>query len=299
MNRKTLTGHLLLLSANLIYGVNYVIAKGVMPEYLSPRAIIFFRVTGTVLLFWLLSLMFPREKVEKRDLFKLAICAFFGVTLNQIMFFEGLNLSTPIDTSIIMTINPILVLVFSFFLIKEKITVFKIAGIILGAAGAITIILSHGEISFSSDTFTGNLLIVINASSFAVYLVLVKPLIMKYRPWTMMKWIFVFGCIMILPVCTGPFIASDFAAIPGKIWVSIIYIIIGTTFIGYLLYNLALERVSPTLASTYMYLQPLIASLTAIIFIGDILTVEAVISAILIFSGVYLVSYRKSVPLRK
>lgn len=270
-----------------------MIAKGIMPDYLMPRAIIFIRVSGAVLLFWIFSLFSPKEKVETKDLFKLALCSVFGVAINQIMFFEGLNLTTPINSSIIMTINPILVLIFSYFLIKERITIIKILGIVLGAGGAILLITSHGQVSLDSDTFTGNLFIVINATSFALYLVLVKPLMVKYSPWTIMKWIFTFGFIWIFPFCIIPISESDFSTIPMNIAGSVLYIVLAATFLGYLLYNFALRRVSPVLVSTYMYLQPLIASIVAIFISGDKLTYEAVISAILIFIGVYFVSVSK------
>jgi drug/metabolite transporter (DMT)-like permease len=282
-----------MIAANLLYGINYIIAKGVMPDHFTPRAIIFIRVSSTVVLFWLFSLFFPKEKVEIKDLLKLALCSIFGIAINQIMFFEGLNLTTPVDSSIIMTINPILVLIFSLFLIKEKITIIKISGILLGASGTILLITSQGEISLNSETFTGNIFIIINAASFALYLVMVKPLVVKYSAWTIMKWIFTFGFIWSFPFCIGPFTEADFSAIPADIVLSMIYIVIGATFLGYLLYNFALKRISPVLVSTYMYLQPLIASAIAVIYSGDKLTIETVISAVLIFAGVYFVSVSK------
>ncbi|GAB4282621.1 MAG: DMT family transporter [Marinilabiliales bacterium] len=293
MNKNTWIGHLSLIGANLIYGVNYVISKGIMPDFFSPRAIIFIRVSGTMILFWLVSSFLPKEMPEKRDLLKLALCSFFGVALNQIMFFEGLNLTTPINSSIIMTINPILVLVFSYFLLKDKITLKKIAGIILGGSGTVLLILSQGSVSFDSDKFVGNLFIVVNSSSFALYLVLVKPLMMKYKPVTIMKWLFLFGFILVLPFTIFPFSNLNYNQIPGEAWLSITYIVIGATFTGYLLYNFALRKVSPVVTSIYLYLQPLIASLVAIIIGQDVLTLEAVISAILIFTGVFFVSSNK------
>jgi len=189
-----------------------------------------------------------------------------------------------------MTINPILVLVFSYFIIKEKITIFKIIGIILGASGASYLILSQGNLSFNSDTFVGNLCIVVNSSSFALYLVLVKPLMVKYSPWTVMKWVFTFGFIYILPFSTHKIIASDFQAIPSNIWLSLTYVVVGATFLGYLLYNYALKHVSPILAGTYIYLQPLFATIIAIIIGEEVLSLTAIISAALIFAGVYFVS---------
>jgi len=172
MSKKLVFAHLAVLGANLIYGINYVVAKGIMPDYMEPRAIIFLRVAGASIIFWIVSLFFPKEKVARKDLFKLTYISFFGIALNQVMFFEGLNLTTPINASIIMVGVPIIVLVFSHYIIGDKLTLNKIIGIILGFMGAAYLILQSGSISFSENTFTGNLFILINATSYGLFLVL-------------------------------------------------------------------------------------------------------------------------------
>jgi len=176
ISSEKIKGHIAVFSTNIIYGLNYVIAKGIMPDYFTPRAIIFIRVFVCMILFWLTSLIFQKkkEKVSSEDLLKLAIFSVFGIALNQIMFIEGLNLTTPINSAIIMTVTPILVLALSFFIIKDLITWYKVLGILLGASGAVLLILKTGEVSFSSATFLGNLFTFINASSFALYIVLIK-----------------------------------------------------------------------------------------------------------------------------
>lgn len=293
-----LKAHSALITANVIYGLNYVIAKGIMPDYMSPRAIIFLRISGALLVFWLIHQFFVKERIDRKDVFRLALCGLFGVATNQILFFEGLNLSTPINASIIMTLSPILVLFFSFFLLKEKITIFRIIGISLGTIGAATIILSSGEFSFSSATFTGNILIIFNASAYSLYLVIAKPLLSKYKPLTIMKWIFTFGFIWSFPFCIGPITNTDFSSIPPNIWLSIFYVIIGTTIFAYLLLNYALKFVSPVVNSSYIYSQPIIASLVAVFYMNESLTLIESLSAILIFTGVYFVSIRKEKSLR-
>ena len=126
-----------IIAANIIYGLNYVIAKGIMPDYLSPKAIIFFRIAGTIPIAFLFFWLFVKEKINYRDIPRFIIASFFGIALNQTMFFEGLNLTTPIDSAIIMTANPVLVLVFSFFILKDRISLLKILGIALGISGAL------------------------------------------------------------------------------------------------------------------------------------------------------------------
>ncbi len=290
---RLLKAHIAIIGANVIYGLNYVIAKGIMPDYLSPRAIIFIRLAGATAILWGLQFLFPRQKIDKRDYIKLFICAFFGVALNQVLFFEGLNLTTPINASIIITVIPILVLVFAHFIIKEKITWIKLAGIILGASGAILVILSEGKISFQSETFSGNVLIFINAASYGFYLVLVKPMMEKYDPITVIKWIFLFGFLITLPITYNKFSHSDFSMVPGQIWASVIYVVLASTVLAYLLNTYALKTVSPTVTGIYIYLQPLLSSIFSVMLGKDKITLINIIASLLIVIGVYLVSKKK------
>lgn len=282
--------HLALLGTNIIYGLNYVIAKGIMPDYMMPKAIIFLRVSVTVMVFWILHLITPSEKVEKRDFFKLAICAVFGVAFNQILFFEGLNLSTPINASIIITVIPLVILIFSHFMLKEKITSIKVFGIMLGAAGALLVILSSGRGDFGSGSMLGDIMIFVNSVSWALYLVLIKPLMEKYNSITIMKWIFSFGLIFIFPFTFTSFTASIFSSIPLHIWMSVSFVVFGATIIAYFLNNYSLKTVSASVNGIYIYLQPLVASVVSILFGKDHLTVIKTIAAILIMTGVFFVT---------
>ena len=260
-----------------------------MPDYMQPRMIILLRVVFASLAFWLVSAFLPNEKISRKDYSLLAFCGLFGVAINQIFFFEGLNLTTPINASIIMVGTPILVLVFSHFILKDKITSRKMAGILLGFSGAAFLILSHGSLSFASGTFTGNLFILINASSYGLFLVLVKPLMSKYNPITVMKWVFTFGIFYVAPVSISLVSQTDFSAIPFNIWMSIVYVILFTTILAYLLNNFSLTRISPTANSSYIYLQPFLATLVALLAGKDKLTWQELIATVLIFTGVYYV----------
>lgn len=284
----------------MIYGLHYVIAKGIMPDYLLPKAIIFIRVLVTLLVFGILHFIFPRQKVEKRDMFKMAVCALFGVAINQILFFEGLNLSTPINASIIITVIPVLVLIFSHFLLREKITNLKVFGIVLGATGAVIVILSAGSADFRSSTMLGNVLIFINATSWALYLVLIKPIMARYDSVTVMKWVFFFGMIIIFPFTFPTFHASDLTVIPVNIWFSISFVVFGATLLAYFLNNYSLKTVSPSVNGIYIYLQPLIASVMAVLLGKDELTWLKILAAIFIMAGVYFVTRKgkKGTPSR-
>jgi drug/metabolite transporter (DMT)-like permease len=285
--------HLALISGNIIYGLNYVIAKGIMPEYISPKGVIFWRVLGALIFFTIYNLFWAKEKVDKKDLLRLAACGLFGVAVNQILFFEGLNLSTPINASILMTSTPIITSIFAFFLIKERLTFMKAIGIILGTTGATAIILMGGNFSLSSDLFLGNLFLFLNAASFALYLVIAKPLLVKYKTMTVIRWVFIFGAIYALPLCAKPALEVNYQLFDFKAWASMFYIMFAVTILAYLLVSSSLKYVSPIVASSYIYTQPFIASVVAIFIMDDRLTLIEIISASLIFSGVYFVSKQK------
>ncbi|WP_462280795.1 DMT family transporter [Salinivirga cyanobacteriivorans] len=287
---KRLLAHAALIGANLIYGVNYSVAKWIMPDYVSPFALVVMRAIGGVLLFWTFASFGVKEQVKRKDLYRLALCGMFGVAFNQMMFLAGLNFTTPIDASIIMTANPIVVLIAALVLLGERITWRKTLGIILGGSGAILLITSGGNVSLDSEHFVGNLLMLGNTSSYAMYLVLVKPLMKKYHPLTVIKWVFLFGSFIIIPVGFGQFSTTDFSNFTTEVWLSIGYVVIFTTFFAYLLNIVAMKWVSPTLASTYIYSQPVIASVVAIIMLQDHLTWLKVISTGLVFAGVYFVN---------
>lgn len=275
--------------ANLIYGLNYVIAKGIMPDYLQPRSIILIRVSVAALLFWVLKSFTKEEKIHKKHLFRIALAAFFGVAANQILFFEGLNLTTPINASIIMVGVPIAVLIFSQILAGERITSRKLTGILLGSFGAGFLILTSGKISLEPGYFLGNLLILGNATSYALYLVLIKPVMRHYQAITVMRWVFLFGTFYVIPLTLSPALADNWNVIPASIWLSIAYVVIFTTFFAYLLNNFSLKHIHPSTNSVFIYLQPFFASIIALFYQKDKLSLEDVVAALIIFVGVYFV----------
>lgn len=282
--------HIALIIVNLIYALNYTIAKDVMPEYIQPSGFILLRVIGGSILFFLTYLFFVKERVKKKDFFRLMLCGLFGVAINQLFFFEGLNLTTPINAAIIMTISPVLVIITSAIIIKEKITVRKIIGIILGLIGACILILNSGDISFENDFFTGNILVLINATSYAIYLVLVKTLMKRYNPITVMFYVFIFGLIFVLPFGIDEIQKIDLTTFNEEIYLKIGFVVICTTFIAYMFNAFALKSLNPSVVSVYIYLQPLLASLIAIALNSDSLSLVKILSAIFIFSAVFLVS---------
>lgn len=292
---KQYRAHIALFIVNLIYGINYTVAKDVMPGYIEPLGFILLRVSGAVTLFWLVGRWFPNEKIQRSDFPRLIICGLFGVALNQMLFFEGLNLTSPINAAIIMTSTPMLVLIMSAIILKERITWLKLLGIAIGAIGAITLITynsSGGLVLAGDDQHLGNLLVVLNASSYGIYLVLVKPLMNRYQPLTVIKWVFTFGLLFVTPFGWTDFHAISWHTMPPAILWSTTFVVLGTTFLAYLLNTFALKSVNPSVVSIYIYLQPFLATVFALAVGSDQLTPVMMGSGALIFTGVYLVSRR-------
>jgi drug/metabolite transporter (DMT)-like permease len=294
-----LRAHLALLAVNLIYGANYLIAKGLMPHLIGPSGFIVLRVVGATLLFWLLRALTKHQPVAWKDFPRLILCAVFGVAINQLFFFNGLNLTSPINSAIIMTSNPILVLVIASLLIGEKITWLRVAGIAAGATGAVALILSGAEGSLLAGNPTGDLMILINAFSYAIYLVIVKPLMQNYSPLTVISWVFLIGMFLVLPVGIGQVGEIEWTTFQSSDWFALSFVIIGTTFLAYLLNIFAIKTLSPGTVSSYIYLQPITASIFSVLFVWigwtntdytTGITPLKIISTLLIFIGVYLVS---------
>ena len=298
MNAK-LQAHIALIVVNLIYGANYIIAKEVTPAYIKPFGFIVIRASMALLMYAILhrflTSIYPKnhlihKPIERKDYLLLTACGLFGVAINQLLFFKGLSLTSPINASLIMITAPILVLIFAAILIKEKITIYKVFGIILGTLGAGYIIKSSYSSGAVGTNWLGDLFIFINAASYSLYLVIVKPLMQRYHPFTIIKWVFFFGWLFVMPVGFGEFAAIEWHTFHTLIWACLAYVIIGTTFLTYLLNIFALQKVDASVVSTYIYTQPVIATTIAILLGKDTLSSEKIVSAVLIFIGVFLVS---------
>lgn len=282
--------------AGTIYGLNHTIAKGVMPQYIQPYGFILLRVSGAALLFWMVSFLGPKEKIATADWPRIFGCAVFGMVINMLMFFKGLSLSTPINSSVIVTLTPIIVLILAAILINERVTLIKVIGIFLGLAGALTLILFSSEQSPNAPNIPlGNLFFMINAISYGLYLVLVKPLTAKYHSFTLMKWLFLLGVIINFPIAYPEFSQVEWSSLPFEAVWKFAFVVIGTTFLTYLFNVYALKELSASTIGAFVYLQPLIAIVYAVGTGADSLTIVKILAALLVFAGVYLVT-RKPKP---
>ncbi|WP_299128575.1 DMT family transporter [uncultured Winogradskyella sp.] len=275
----------------LLYGLNYTIAKVVMNDnYVKPFGFVLLRVAGATFLFWLISCITPQQKIEKKDFFKLFIAAIFGVAINMLFFFKGLEFTSPIHASAIMTITPVIILALSAYVLKEKITALKLVGVVLALCGALVLTI-YGKSARSGDNVQlGNLLIFLNAVSYSIYIILIKKLTAKYHPLSFIKWLFLFGLILLIPFGYQELNEIQWKSFTPYTTFSVLFVILGATFGTYLLNPLALNKLKASTVGTFIYLQPVIAGLFAIIMGADTIDMVKVIAMLIIFSGVYLVS---------
>ncbi len=280
---------------SIVYGATFTLAKDVMPEYVQPYGLILIRVLGACLLFWFVSLFVKQQKIHLKDFPRIVVAAFFGVAFNQLTFFKGLIYTSPISASVIMVTAPIIVLILSAILLKERIFLRKIIGVLIGLTGATVLILYGKSIGDAPNANWGNFLVFVNASSYGVYLILVKPIAAKYSPLTFIKWIYTFGLLYVLPFGFSELSVVNWSTMPTVIYFEIGYLIVFTTFLAYLINLSAIRILKPTTLSVFIYLQPFFASIIAIGLGKDSLNEIKVISALLIFIGVFLVTQKSKV----
>lgn len=295
MDRNKRIGHIAVLLANIFFGLNNPISRSLMPEIVDPYALTFYRIAGGGLLFWLASFFLKQEKVPVKDLLLLFAAAFFGITANQLPFIVGLSMTSPIDASLVVTLLPIISMIFAFLIIKEPITLKKVLGVALGATGALLLVFNHNAVvPGASSNMMGNLIILVAVFSFSLYLTLFKALISKYQPATLMKWMFLFASIQSLPFCGEALLAVDFTAYDLSVWLKIGYIVAIASFVSYFLLAIGQKALRPTTLSMYNYAQPIVASLAAIYMGIDSFGLDKLLSALLVFGGVYFVTQSKS-----
>jgi drug/metabolite transporter (DMT)-like permease len=277
----------------ILYGVTFTIVKDVMPQYIQSFGFIAIRVGGASILFWIVYFFGPKEKILKKDFPLIIGSAFFGVAFNMLTFFKGLSYTSPIMGAVLMVTTPMIVLVFSSFLIHEKLTQRKIIGITFGAIGSILLIIYGKASANATQPQLGNILVFVNAVSYAYYLILVKKLMNKYNAFSFVPYIYNIGFLMVLPFGLQEFNEIKWQEIPNEILLKIGFVVIFSTFVTYLLNLLSMRSLSPIVVSVFIYLQPFFATIFAISLNKDTLSLEKIASMVAIFLGVYLVTQRK------
>ena len=295
MNKRFLA-ILAALGGTTIYALNHTIAKDVMPTYVQGFGFIMIRLLGGTLLFWAVSLFLPKQPIARADFKHFFRPAFLGMAINMLAFFKGLEYSTPINSSVIITTTPIMVFLFSALLLKEKLARYRIIGVLLGFLGALSLILFNQHAPANAPNIAlGNFLFVVNASAYGLYMIYVKPLSQKYNTIHLLKWLFLIGLVMSAPVALPEFLAIEWQQIPLSIYWRIGFVVLGTTFFTYLLMMYAIRHLRASTLSVFTYVQPLIGILFAIAMGADQMNPTKWLAIGFVLVGVYLVTKRERV----
>ncbi len=292
---KTTKAHTAVLGANFIFGANYAVVKYITPSFIQPFALNVVRILVSLTLFWFLFLFKPGNKlIQRKHIPRFIICALTGVVINQLLFIKGLSLTTSIHSSLLSLATPIFITIIAAWLLREGINWTKGAGLALGIGGAAILILLKDHTVSGSDIILGDILVLINAISYAFYLVLVRPLMAEYSGVQVLRWMFTIGALIILPVGMNEFTGTQWSSFTLSHWVALGFVAIGATFVAYLLNVYGISVIGASATGSYIYTQPVFAALIAVIFAGEHFTVTRLIAAILIFTGVFLVNKKTS-----
>lgn len=289
LNNNT-KAHLGLIGTNIFFAMNISMVKHLTNNgFIKPFGLNLVRIGVSVLLFWVLFLFKPvNPSIRKKDIPRFLLCALTGIALNQMFFISGVSLTYSIHSSLLILITPILITVMGVLFLKDKMTVYKVAGLVFGISGASTLILFKENSGSGSNVLLGDLLIVCNATVYALYFILVKPLMQHYNPLQVIRWVFTFGLLMVLPFCWNDFMeirTDQYSAIE---WLDLISVVIGGTFLAYIFNIYGIKVLGPAVAGEYIYTQPFFAAVIAMVFMHESLDLYKIIAALLIFAGVYL-----------
>jgi drug/metabolite transporter (DMT)-like permease len=269
--------------------------KLISPQYIQAFGLNFIRVAVTVALFWLLFLLKPgKSGIDNKDIPRFIFCAITGVAINQLLFIKGLTLTTPIHAALLILITPVFILLIAVLLGNEKMTLLKTTGLLLGIGGSSLLIISRENSVIGSNILLGDVLVIINAISYAFYYILVKPLMQKYTALQVIRWVFTFGLVLIFPFCWDQFIATEWQQFGATQLLALAFIVLGATFFAYLFTVYGLQHLSASAAGAFIYLQPIFSSVFSFLVFGERITLSKLIAAVLIFVGVYLINKKKT-----
>lgn len=292
-NSFALKGHVACTVAYLIFGLNIVISKNLANSgILSPTGLFSLRAIGAAVLFWLISLGLPKERVEKNDLLKIFGASILGLYITQLTFLKAITMTTPMDASILTSLSPIMTMFFAALFLKEPITFLKVIGVMISFTGVLLLIFnsSGGGTRIASSSPLGAILMLINSLSFALYLGIFRPLIMRYSVVTYMKWMFLFAVVVSVPFNTRELMSVDYLGMPSKYVRELMFLIIMSTFVAYLLIPIGQKYLRPTLVSMYSYIQPIVAAIISVMMGMDMVGWQKIVAATLVFGGVVVVN---------
>lgn len=293
---KTQTGkaHVAVLLTNLFFSANYILVKLISPKPIGPFAINMARVSITLILFWIVWLVRKTPAgIAKKDWGRFILCAITGIAANQMLFIKGLTLTSSIHAALLMLITPIVVMLAALWVLKERFTAYKAAGLFLGVSGAVFLILQREGSAGASGYLLGDAFIILNAISYAVYFILAKPLMQRYSALHVIRWIFTIGFFMMLPFCWSQTVQVSWSLLSGQQVAALFFIAIAGTFLAYYFNAYGLAKLGASITGSYIYTQPVFVGIIAVFVLGESITAQKITAALLIFAGVFLVNVKK------
>ena len=290
-----LKANLALIGTNLFFAVNYSAVKYFTSHnYAGPFGINIIRVGVSLILFWILFLFKPEKtRIQRKDIWTFILCALTAIAFNQMLFIKGLSYTLPIHASLLTLITPILITIIAVKVLKEKLTIIKVTGLLLGIFGATILVAGRESGAVGDNIPLGDMLIVLSSICYAFYFILVKPLMNKYSPILVTRMIFTFGFFLILPVSAHEFTTISWEAFTATEWILLFIIVIPGTFLAYIFNVYGIKVLSASTAGAYIYSQPVFAVIIAMIFLKEELSLYKILAGCLIFTGVFLANRKK------
>ena len=291
--KPTTKAHIAVLFTNLFFASNYSLVKLISPQPIGPFAVNLARVTISVILFWMLWMFgktaFP---VDRKDWGRFLLCALTGIAINQMLFIKGLTMTSIVHAALLTLVTPIVVMLFAIWVLKERFTLYKAAGLSLGISGAVFLILQREGGQHASNYLLGDVFIIINAISYALYFNLVKPLMERYSPLHVIRWVFTLGLFMMLPFCWGQTAEIEWSNLSWVQLLILFYVAAAGTFLAYYFNIYGIAKLGASVTGSYIYTQPVFAVAIAVVAFSETVTWQKLLSALLIFGGVFLVNRR-------
>lgn len=283
------------LLGNFFFGTSVIAVKHIAPSLMPALALTTIRVVCTTFLFWMMFAAKPqRMEITKKDYRLLFFCAIVGITMNQTFSIRGMSLTSPIHASLLVLTTPITITLLAAWILKEKLTSFKLLGLFLGVSGGALLVFSRDlSDKAGAQQFTGDVFAILGAISYSLYIVFIRPLMPKYKATHILQWVFLFGCIFTLPIGWTSLQEIQWHSFDVLSWFSLIYVVLGGTFFAYQLMNYSISKLGASITGSFVYTQPFFTAIASIILLHESLSISKVMAAMLIMTGVFLANYRK------
>lgn len=285
-------GHVAVLSANVIFGLNVPVTKALLGNWMTPLGYMATRTLSALVLFWVIQCFTPKEKVSRKDLLIIAVGGIMGFIISQYLTAISLQYTSPVYFSLIVALSPMVVMLLAAFFLKEPVTRHKIMGVVLGIAGALLLIMRIDRGASGTNDMWGITLALISITAYSIYLIIMRSVARKYSAVTQMKWMFLFTALILVPLGAGEFSQQTLFS-PDWRWDGVLelgFVLIFATACGYFLMPFGMKYLRATTVSIYMNLQPIVASIAAIFIGQDTFSWDKPIAALLVILGAYIVT---------